>query len=770
MRQLAAAVLALAAVACVALLLADALWPLPLAGLEPPPARLVTAADGTELRLFLPADGQVRLPVRLHEVAPVMQRTLVASEDRWFRYHPGVNPLAVLRAAWSNLRAGEVVSGASTVTTQVVRLLQPRPRTVRAKVTEALRALQLEWHYSKDELLEAYLNLTPYGRNLQGVGAAARYYFGKTPAQLSLGEAALLTALPRSPTRYDPTRDPAAAEVARTRVLSQLQGRGLISAAQVADALAQPLPSRAVGTPFLAPHFAEMAVAAAPAGVSRVATTIDAQLQRAVEVRARGSAAALQRQGIDNIAVVVIEIDGRALRAMVGSVDFFDGSRAGAINAATALRSPGSALKPFLYAQAIDSGALAPGGWVLDVPTDFSGYVAENYDGTYRGRVTAADALRHSLNAPAVRLLSEVGLEGFLGSLRTGGLRSLDRPALYYGLPLVLGAGEVRLLDLVNLYATLAAGGQHAEPRLLAGQTHAEGGPRLWSTEAAEMVTRVLAEVERPDLPEAWRLTRDVPAVAWKTGTSYGHRDAWAVGFSRRYAIGVWVGNLDGRAQQGISGATHAGPLLFEMFRIAEADGARLPYRRDLDIDSVEVCADSHQLPGAFCPRRTRIEIIPGRTRLQRCDEHRRIFVDAVSGERLAGDCLGTRPSRPLLLQVLPAELVAWQAAQGRSWTAVPPLSSACGEAIVGQPPDIVSPDPSTPYLLRGDAPLEHQRIALTARVAADVNRLYWYEDGMLVASGAPGTVRFVSPRPGEHTVVVVDDAGRADRVRYRVE
>ncbi len=756
-----------AAFALAALLVLDAAFPLPLGALHRAPARVVTDAHGVPLRIFLPADGRYRMPVRLADVSPLMVRTLVGSEDRWFWWHPGVNPFAVGRAMVTNLRAGRVVSGASTIPMQIARLVEPKRRTLGGKVAEALRALQLEWYDDKEELLELYLNLTPYGANLEGVGSAAWFYFGKRADQLSLGEAALLTTLPRSPVAYDPVRHPAAATRARDRVLRQLLARGVVTEREVQDALLHSVPSRRQPAPFEAPHFARLAVERLPATDATIRTSLDLDTQRATERRVRTRIDSLRAEGLGNAAVVVIDNATRSVRAMVGSAGFFETAQQGQVNGALAARSPGSTLKPLLYAQALDAGLIAPASFMLDVPTDFAGYVAENYDGEYRGRVTATDALRWSLNAPAVRLLARAGLREFHQLLNAGGLATLDKPPLHYGLPLVLGAGEARLVDLVNLYATLADGGMHRQ-WTLSEQTPAKP-TRLVSAAAAALVTRVLGEVERPDMPAAWELTRDVPAVAWKTGTSYGHRDAWAIGFSRTLSIGVWVGNLDGSAQKGISGARHAGPLLFDVFRALES-ASELPLPGLEDVADVRVCAESHQLPGPFCPRKTRIEVIPGVTQLRTCEDHRRVFVDTVSGERLSGDCLADRPHRAVVLEVLPAELMAWHRAQGRATGTMPPLSAACTGVPGAEPPRIVTPVAATPYVLRAEAPPEHQRIALTAQAAAGARRLYWYQDGALVGSAEPGSTVFVNPEIGEHELVVVDDSGRADELRYRVE
>lgn len=765
-----------AAVAAVlaALLALDRLFPPPLEALRRPPAVAVLDASGEPLRYFLPADERWRFPVRLQELPEGLVQAVLASEDRRFFLHAGVDSLAVARAAWSNLRAGRVVSGASTLPMQIARMIEPGPRTLGRKLREALRAFQLERRFSKRELLELYLNLTPYGGNLEGVAAASYFYFGKSPDQLSAGETALLVALPRSPTAYDPTRHPAAARRARDRVLDQLAAAGVLAPETAAAARAQPLPRERRPVPFEAPHFARWAAARAP-GAARLRTTLQLDRQRVAERVVAGRRSELAARGITNAAAVVVEIGPRAVRALVGSAEFADPVHGGQVNGALARRSPGSTLKPFLYALAYDRGRLVPDSYLLDLPTDFAGYVAENYDGLYRGRVTAREALVRSLNAPAVRLLSELGLADFLELLRRGGLATLDQPPGHYGLPLILGAGEVTLLDLTNLYASLAEGGRHRPLRSLApaaaGEPDGSGeGEALFSPEAAALVTRSLTRVERPDLPASWDLARGVPAVAWKTGTSFGHRDAWAVGFSGRFAVGVWVGNFDGRPVEGISGSRDAGPLLFDLFRALGDDTPPALPAPAAPVPTLEVCAVSHQLPGPSCPERLRVTYLPGRTRLPSCDAHRRVFVDRETGELLAGPCLASRPFTARVLTLEPPELVAWHHAQGRAVEPLPALSPACGGPPDSEPPRIVSPDGATPYRLRRDAPARFQRIPLIARAGPYSRRLYWYQDGVLVASGAPEERLFLAPRPGTHRLVLVDDTGRADGVTYRVE
>ncbi len=538
-------------------------------------------------------------------------------------------------------------------------------------------------------------------------------------------------------------------------MLDRLAAAGVLSARQVADARRQPVPVRRQPVPFRAPHFARWAAAHSP-GERRVGTTLDPAVQQIAEAQVARQVPDLRARGISQTAVVVIETAGRRLRAAVGSAGFLEPGHAGQVDGTRARRSPGSTLKPFLYALAIERGLIVPDSYLLDVPTDFAGYVAENYDGRYRGRVTARAALAGSLNASAVRLLSEVGLEPFHELLARGGLASLDRPPGAYGLPLVLGAGEVSLVELTNLYAALADGGRYRPLVWRAGERPGDG-ERLLSPETAWLVTEILEEVRRPDLPAAWRLARDVPAVAWKTGTSYGHRDAWAVGYSARYAIGVWVGNFDGAPRQGISGAEHAAPLLFDLFRAIEPGGARLERPAGLRVESLEVCALSHRLPGPWCPARARIDYLAGRSQLGRCDHHQRVRVADGAGYAFR------------TVTRYPPALVSWWRREGHPLPEEPRLA-ATSSRPAGDRPRIVSPDAATPYRLRRDAPREHQRIPLIAHAGLDVSRLYWYRDGVLVASGPPGERLFLEPSVGVHHLVVTDDRGRSDRAGYRVE
>jgi penicillin-binding protein 1C len=579
----------------------DRLFPFPVERLEPPAATRVLDRDGRPVRFFLAGDGMWRFPLALEDISPELTAALIDSEDRHFHRHPGVNPLAVLRALWTNLRAGRVVSGASTIPMQVARLADPRPRTLAAKAVEAFRALQLCAHHSKAEILRWYVNLAPFGSNVVGVGAAAWHYFGKDPRTLSLGEVALLSVLPRSPARYNPLKHPEAARAVRDRVLRRFAAHGVFDAARVAESISRPLPARRSPVPQGAPHFTRWVRTLQPeADVIR--TSLDARVQGVAESLVSGRMESLRREAIANAAVVVLDVASRRILAYVGSADFWD-EREGQVDNVQSRRSPGSTLKPFLYALAFDQGHLAPGSMLLDVPTDFAGYAPENYGQDFQGLVSARTALATSLNVPAVRLLNRCGPGAFLGLLRRGGLTTLAQPAVHYGLALALGGCEVRLLELTNLYATLAQGGRHRPVDPLAGgPADVAVGEDVFSPEAAAMVLDILKGTRRPDMPDAWQFTVGAPAVAWKSGTSFGHRDAWAVGVNRDLAIGVWVGNPDGSQCTNISGARHAGPLLFDLFRALAPGGTRLPDFPAPALPVTELCAVNGAPPAPSAP------------------------------------------------------------------------------------------------------------------------------------------------------------------------
>ena len=536
--------------------------PLPSLGGSRAVSALVLARDGSILRGFLTPDDKWRLPVTADEVDPLYRRMLIAAEDQRFAAHHGVDPLAVLRAIGQLAWHGRIVSGASTLTMQTARLLERRPRRLPSKLIEMAEALGLERRLGKDEILGLYLTLAPFGGNLEGIRAASLAYFGKEPTRLSPGEAALLVALPRSPERLRPDRHPEAARAARDRVLARMHARGIISETAFAEARAEPIPRERLALPFHAPHLARHLLAANP-GAAAQRTTIAPALQRRIEALLRREAAALDREA--TLAALVIDNRAREVLAYVGNADFHAPSRRGTIDMARAVRSPGSALKPFIYAMAFDRLIVHPQTLLDDRRRHFGDYAPDDFDGIFRGEVSAAEALQHSLNVPAVAVLDRLGPRRFTSALAAAGVR-LHLPPwadAEPGLAVALGGAGITLLDLANLYVALARSGEVAALRTLADAPIARG-TAIFGPAAAWYVNDILADAPPPPgmLPQQVRRTSP---LAFKTGTSYGFRDAWAVGYDARVTIAVWAGRPDGTPMPGRGGRVTAAPVLFKI-------------------------------------------------------------------------------------------------------------------------------------------------------------------------------------------------------------
>jgi penicillin-binding protein 1C len=535
----------------------------------PPPAldrtrsasALVLAADGSILRGFLTPDGKWQLPVEPEAVDPLYRRMLIAAEDRRFERHPGADPIAAGRALFQLGSNRHIVSGASTLTMQTVRLLEPHPRSLIGKLREIAKALALERQMSKREVLRLYLTLAPFGGNLDGVRAASLAYFGKEPTRLSAAEAALLVAVPRSPERLRPDRHPDAARAARDRVLLRMAETGVISPATLAEARAETVPGARLAMPFHAPHLAREFHDQQPA--TRVHhSTIDPLLQGRVEALLKREVSALEPEA--SLAAIVIDNRDRRVRAYVGNADPASMVRRGTLDMARAVRSPGSALKPFIYAMGFDRLIIHPETTLEDRARHFGDYAPSDFDGRFEGEVTARQALQYSLNLPAVAVLDRIGPGRFIAALAAAGIRlRLPQPATEPGLAVALGGAGITLADLIQLYASLSNSGE-VVPLRYREDDPVTSGTAFFGPLAAWYVNDILAEAPPPAnvLPAEIRRGR---RLAFKTGTSYGFRDFWAIGYDREVTMGVWAGRPDGTPMPGHSGRLTAAPVLFKI-------------------------------------------------------------------------------------------------------------------------------------------------------------------------------------------------------------
>ena len=551
-------------------------------------ATVVSDRNGELLGARIADDQQWRFPP-CDTVPERFATALVQFEDRHFRWHPGVNPVALARAFADNLRAGHVVSGGSTLTMQVIRLSRNRERTVWQKLVEAVLATRLEFRCSKDEILALYASHAPFGGNVVGLEAAAWRYFGRPAGELSWAESATLAVLPNAPASIHPGKGREQLLAKRNRLLERLHRRGYLDASTLETALAEPLPDAPYPLPNLARHLVE----AQPRGVE-TRTSIDISLQRQVEDATTRWSDELAITGTADLAAVILDIRSGETIAYVGNASPLRKRTGSEVDIAAAPRSTGSILKPFLYCAALQDGTILPRTLLRDTPVNLNGFTPQNYDLQFHGAVPAAEALARSLNVPAVHLLRAYGPPRFLNVLREAGLTTLPRDASYYGLSLILGGGEGTLADITRAYAGMVRSFDG-----LPVESPFRDRLALWYTFEA------LKEVNRPDEID-WKLIRSVRKAAWKTGTSYGSRDAWAVGVTPDYAVGVWCGNADGHGVAGMTGAQTAGPVLFDLLNLLPptADWFEEPLEGGVWLD---VCKESGMLRSQECPDYERV-------------------------------------------------------------------------------------------------------------------------------------------------------------------
>ena len=743
------------------------IFPLPKDRLQRPSSTFVYCRDGQLLNCFTSSDRFWRKPVPLKRISPHLVRSVITCEDRWFYYHPGFNPVSLVSAAVENLKAGRFVRGGSTITMQIARMMESKPRTIPNKIIEILRAVQLELTYSKNRLLEIYFNLAPYGGNIEGVGAAAYMYFDKAPGSLSVAEAALLTAVPSSPSQFRPDRHPEKCLDRRNLVLRYLWDEGIISQSDYDQAITEELPRQRVAASVTAPHFCQ-SMALVNADAPEIASTVDFKLQTTCERLAEGHRGELVQKGIYNLSLVVLDNHTGDLLAMVGSPDFSDVANHGQINGALAPRSPGSALKPFAYALGFERGIISPALRVEDLPANYAGYIPVNYDNEYHGVVSVSEALIQSLNVPAVNLTSRVGLKELYDLLRRGGITTLNRKYFEYGLPLVLGSGEVTLLELTNLYATLARGGDFLPIRLIKDDARLQP-TRLLTPEACYLVTELLTELKRPDLPASWEFTADIPKVAWKTGTSYGRKDAWAIGYNPDYTVGVWAGNFSAEGSIAIVGAEIAAPLMLDIFSQLCADGDKGWFRPPRGIAQREVCAVSGRVATDDCPERILEQYIPGISPMEPCTVHKKILVDTRTGYQVCRWCAAGKHADVKIYEDWPPRLAAWLESKGII-SLIPAHNPQCRGMLAGEAPVITSPENDAVYILRRSVPLDFQKILFEASAAADNRRLFWFLDGQLFSTTQSENRVFCQPQQGKHRLMCVDDYGRSNSISFQVQ
>ncbi|MEY3200527.1 MAG: penicillin-binding protein [Pseudomonadota bacterium] len=757
--------------AIIATLAAVRLWP------KPPLASRYTSsvgvydARGQLLRLTLAKDDRYRLWLPLDSISPDLAEAFLLQEDRWFYAHPGINPLSLLRGGWRTYIVREPRQGGSTITMQLARLIDANTsRSLGGKIRQIARALQLELMYSKHDILEAYLNLVPFGGNIEGVGAASLIHFGKATQALSLPEIMTLAVIPQSPAKRSLIRDGkggqggqgASLMDARRRLFERWCARHPAAASQ-AGLMTLPLNLRLANQlPFLAPHLVNQLLARDEGSAREIHTTLNLVLQRTLERQVRQYVERHRAIGIDNAAAILVDTQTLEVKALVGSANFHDALISGQVNGTLAKRSPGSTLKPFIYALAMDQGLIHPLSVLKDAPTSFGPFSPENFDGTFAGPITAHDALIRSRNVPAVALSSRLSAPSLYDFLKQAGVsRMLDEK--HYGLSLALGGGDVTMEELVMLYAMLANRGVLRPLKYLRGAAKPaanDSGLRLLSEEASFMTLDMLRDNPRP---EGTLAGARVPVpVAWKTGTSWGFRDAWSVGVFGQYVLAVWIGRFDGEGNPAYVGVQAAAPLFFQIVDAVAAGGSVVEpiFRTPPGLARVEVCAASGDLPNVHCPLKVESWFVPGKSPIRLSTVHRAVKVDKRTG-RLACPPYDSSQVQEVVYEYWPSDLLRLFAQAGMPRRTPP--AGECGDGAAGTPPTITNPVRGAAYVMRHARP-EGNIVSLVATGEGGVDTLYWFVNDSYLAAARPGVaVQWTPSQAGTYLIRVLDPMGRAD-------
>lgn len=725
--------------------------------------RVVVDSRGEPLRAFADQNGEWRYQINLEQVSPYYLQALIGYEDRWFYHHTGINPLALTRAAWQWLRNGRIVSGGSTLTMQVARIRYPGQGGIGNKLRQIIRAMQLELHYSKNEILTYYINHAPFGGTVQGVEAASRSYFGYPAAHLTRAQSALLAVLPQAPSLYRPDRYPERARLQRDKVLDRLVAFGLISAAEAADAKLEDVAATPPRLQPLAPLLARRLVDRSP-DLHRITTFIDLQLQRRLESLAQDRLQQLPQHA--SLAIEIMEHGSGKVIAYIGSAGLGNMERFGYIDMVTAYRSPGSTLKPFIYGMAIDEGLIHSESLLLDAPLAFGDYRPQNFTRGFSGPVSVSQALQLSLNLPAVQVMERLGPDHFFARMQTAGAGLRLPPGATPNLAITLGGVATTLERLVMLYSALGNDGYAIAPRLTPDDPVRKH--KLLSPGAAWIIRDILSQRRKETIGHQ--------GLAIKTGTSYGNRDTWAIGVGRHHTIGVWVGRPDNAAMTGHYGSFTAVPILRGAAALLPGSGRGLPARPD-SVDHKTICWPTGQETPHLCDEQRQAWILENSTPATFMGSMAQspliptpyitLNIASDSGLRTALGC--NVASNEATLPIWPAALQSWLPAKWRTTRRIPPLDPRCKQnaGLLGETPvQIIGLDNKA--RLKRHATTAEQPV-LSFRAVGGQPQWYWFLNGELLESQGD-ILKLPMPEPGKYQLAVSDQAGMNDTLEFTVE
>ena len=727
-----------------------------------PYSTVVTDRNGELLGARIASDGQWRFPPR-NTTPEKIKQCLITFEDRHFYHHWGVNPVSTGRAAYQNLKNKRIVSGGSTLTMQTIRLARNKSRTFGEKFIEMILATRLEFRASKEKILSMYVSHAPFGGNVVGLDAAAWRYFGHSAEELSWAEAAMLAVLPNAPAMIHLSKSRQSLLNKRNRLLKQLYGRKIIDSSTYELAISEPLPDEPHPLPQIAPHLVSRFYQERNGKYS--VSTIDRGIQTQIENAAERWSNEFNRSDIRNLAILVIDIQTNQVVAYCGNVNFKRKQSGNQVDVIQAPRSTGSILKPFLYYAMLQEGSLLPHTLLPDIPININGFTPQNFSLQFEGAVPASEALARSLNIPAVTMLQKYGAPKFHTFLRQIGLKTINRPASHYGLSLILGGAEATLWDVTNTYAYMGRSllqlPQTECSLLLSDSENSEAVTSAKTTDifqpgAVWQTFNALTEVNRPEEID-WKSIPSMHPIAWKTGTSHGFRDAWAVGVTPHYAIGVWVGNATGEGKPGLVGARTAGPVLFDIFSL-------LPptqwFKRPGNVFvKTEVCRKSGHLKGRFCEETDTLLILPAGLKTEACPYHHLVTLSADETHRIYENCANLEPTIQKSWFTLPPVWEWYYKQHHPEYSPLPPFKPGCGEDAL-HPMQFIYPPMNARIVLPKQ--MDGSPGYMTAELAHGnpVTTIFWHLDNTYLTQTQDFHKISLQPTPGKHSLTAVDSAG----------